>query len=201
MIARLLLAAGLVDAATVVPDLQVELKYSTADNFLARDVYGDLERCLLRPEAADMLRIADSKLRAGRPDLRLRVYDCARPHAVQLAMWALVEGTPKAPYVANPHGRTGSLHNYGCAVDLTLATAEGAPLDMGTAFDHFGPEAEPRREPEMLRAGKLTAAHVAHRALLRDAMTAAGFLPLASEWWHFNCATPEETRRRFPRLP
>ena len=30
---------------------------------------------------------------------------------------------------------------------------------------------------------------------------AGGFLPLASEWWHFNCATPEEARRRYPRVP
>ncbi len=202
MIALLLAwTTGLVDVATVAPDVQVALQYSTADNFLGRDVYGDLERCFLQPEAARMLAKADAHLRGRRPDLRLRALDCARPHHVQVAMWALVAGTPQQKYVANPHGATGSIHNYGCAVDLTLATTDGAPLDMGTPFDHFGPASEPRHEAEMLAAGKLTALHAANRALLREAMTAAGFLPLASEWWHFNCASAAETRRRYPRIP
>lgn len=192
---------GLVDAGARIPALQVDLKYATADNFLGRPVYGDLDRCFLRVEAAEMLARADRHLRATRPDLRLRVYDCVRPHRVQVAMWNVVKGTPQQGYVANPHGKTGSIHNYGCAVDLTLARADGTPLDMGTPFDHFGPEAEPRREPALLAAGKLTPDQVANRLVLREAMVRAGFLPLDNEWWHFNCAPPAETRRRFPRVP
>ena len=192
---------GLVDAQALSPEIQVELKYATADNFLGRDVYqGQIDRCWLQPEAAEMLKRASGFLRARDPTLRLHVYDCARPVSVQRQMWALVEGTAQAPYVANPNRGAGSIHNYGCAVDLTLADAAGAPLEMGTAFDHFGPEAEPVRELDLRVKGRLTAAQLANRLLLREVMARAGFLPLANEWWHFNCATPKETRRRFKRL-
>ena len=36
-----LISAGLVNIQSVIPEIQVELKYSTTDNFLHADVYGD----------------------------------------------------------------------------------------------------------------------------------------------------------------
>ncbi len=192
-------ATGLVDATTLVPELQVELRYSTADNFLGRDVYGDRTTCELQRDAAAMLATADRALRSAHPTLRLHAWDCARPHSVQLAMWEIVKGTSKQGYVADPAG--GSIHNHGCAVDLTLATMDGAPVDMGTAFDHFGPEAEPRRERELLLAGTLTHAQVANRLILREVMVGAGFYPLDHEWWHFDCAAGAVARKRYPRVP
>ena len=68
---------------------------------------------------------------------------------------------------------------------------------MGTKFDHFGKEAEPRHEVKMLKKGQLTSEQLANRPLLREVMIRAGFLPLANEWWHFNCATNGQTRRRY----
>ena len=160
----------------------------------------DFGSVFLHEDATAMLALADANLRRVRPNLRLR-YDCTRPRSVQLAMWDVVKGTPQAPYVTNPHTKTGSIHNCGCAVDLTVATSDGEPLDMGTTFDHFGPEAEPRREGALLARGKLTPTQVANRLILREAMVRAAFLPLDNEWWHFNCATPSETRRRFRVVP
>ena len=198
----LLLAAApttLVDARTAVPELQVDLRYSTTNNFLGRDVYGDRTVCELQNDAVTMLGVADRALRASHPELRLHAWDCARPHSVQVAMWDIVKGTSKQGYVADPAG--GSIHNFGCAIDLTLATTAGAVLDMGTPFDHFGPEAEPRREREMLVAGTLTATQYANRLVLREVMVRAGFLPLEHEWWHFDCATGPVARKRYPMTP
>src|SRR3546814_12850689 len=48
------------------------------------------------------------------------------------AQWALWNHTPDPNYVADP--RKGGPHTRGAAVDLTLLR-DGAPLDMGTAFD------------------------------------------------------------------
>lgn len=189
---------GLVDATTVVPALQVELRYSTPDNFLGKDVYGDLEACRLQGPAAQKLAEADRLLRATHPELRLHAWDCARPHAVQVAMWAIVKGTPQQGYVADP--ARGSVHNFGCAVDLTVATEAGVPIDMGTPFDHFGIEAQPRHEAELVAAGKLSEAQVANRRILRDAMTGAGFLAIPNEWWHFDCLPAAEARARFPMV-
>lgn len=192
---------ALVDAATVVPGLQVALAYSTADNFLGRDVYGSLETCRLQAEAAARLARAAEGLRAARPDLHLLALDCARPHSVQEQMWAIVKGTPQQAYVADPTTAVGSVHNYGCAVDLTLATADGAQVDMGTPFDFFGEAAQPRKERELLLAGTLSHAQVANRLVLREAMLRAGFYPLEHEWWHFDCLPGAEARRRYPRIP
>jgi len=191
--ARLAADKRLVDAATVARGLLVELRYSRADNFLKKDVYGDLERCyLVRPAALKLARAAELLARL-RPDLRLLVYDCVRPLAVQRAMWRQVKGTPEQPYVADP--ARGSMHNLGCAVDLTLADAKGKPLPMGTAFDHAGPLAQPRLERRFLLEGKLKPAHLAHRLLLRQVMVEAGFVPLDIEWWHFDGMSPKEARR------
>jgi D-alanyl-D-alanine dipeptidase len=190
---------GLVDAATVVAELQVELRYATTDNFLGRPVYGALRSCYLQRDAAEMLARAQQRLMQAHPGLRLRVLDCARPLWVQREMWKLVKGTPQQPYVADPEQR--SVHNFGCAVDLTLATRAGAPLDMGTEFDFFGELAEPERELALLAQGRLQPEQVANRLLLREVMLRAGFRPLRNEWWHFDCASQADTRRRYREIP
>ncbi len=191
---------GLVDASSVVKGLQVELKYSTTDNFMKKDVYGDLEKCYLQEDAAKMLGEAQKDLVKIRPDLRFVAYDCARPLSVQKKMWELVKDTPSRSYVANPDTKTGSIHNYGCAIDLSLAKTDGTPLDMGTPFDFFGRKAQPRYELTLLRQAKLTHEQVANRLLLRQVMVRAGFTPISSEWWHFNCASTAETRRRYKKI-
>jgi D-alanyl-D-alanine dipeptidase len=187
----------LVDAASLVPGLRVELKYATEDNFLGRNVYGDLKSCYLHTEAAHMLAKAQGLLAKERPGFHLHVYDCARPRRVQLEMWARVKGTAKEPYVANPFGKTGSIHNYGGAVDLTLDDARGKPLDMGTPFDYFGDLAHVDQEQILVARHRLTKDQVVNRQLLRHVMTGAGFLPLREEWWHFNSASAADTRKRY----
>src|SRR5215813_7953106 len=189
--------ADLVDAASVVKELQVELKYATADNFLGRAVYGDLDACYLQRDAADMLARAQQVLVGTHPELRLHVYDCARPLWVQREMWDVVKGTPKQPYVANP--AHGSIHNFGCAVDVTAATLDGKSVDMGTPFDYFGDLARVDAERENRAAGKLSAAAVDNRVILRRAMQAGGFSPIANEWWHFDCAG--NARKRYKVIP
>ena len=45
----------LVDIQELDPTLLVELKYSTIDNFMETDVYGDLETCYMQRVSAEML--------------------------------------------------------------------------------------------------------------------------------------------------
>jgi D-alanyl-D-alanine dipeptidase len=67
-------------------------------------------------------------------------------------------------------------------VDLTL-TARGAPLALGTDFDHFGPESA-------VDAFETLAAQVRDlRRMLYWAMVEAGFAPYSLEWWHFEYGT------------
>ncbi len=175
--------AGLVDISVAAPGILVDLKYSSTDNFLRMDVYGDLQTAFLRREAAEKLAKAQKKLADLKPDFHLLVYDAARPRRVQYIMWEKVNLPDKINYVANPE--TGSIHNFGMAVDLTVANNDGKPLDMGTEFDYFGPLAQPQLEPAFLADGKLSKEQISNRELLRSVMRSGGFYGIETEWWHF----------------
>ncbi len=189
---------GLVDVQTLDPTILVELKYSTTDNFTGRDVYGELARAYLQPVAARRLVDANGLLKKAHPTLRLLVYDAARPLSAQWKLWEALPQYPPATrknYVADP--KEGSIHNFGCAIDLTVATADGKPLDMGTKYDFFGPLAYPSQEEKFLKAGKLTTAQLQNRRLLRQVMRQAGFMPIDYEWWHFNAFSRAKAKARF----
>ena len=178
--------------------LLVELKYSTTDNFMKKDVYGDLETCYMRRIPAQMLVNANIILKKNHPDLRLLIYDGLRPRSIQWTLWNTLSDVPESErtsFVADP--KKGSIHNFGAAVDLTVAHKNGTPLDMGTHYDYFGDLAFPRLEDSLIVVGDLTQEHVDNRAILRDAMTQAGFSPITTEWWHFDSFPYKETKRKF----
>ena len=194
-----LIDSGLLDIQKEIPGIRVQLMYSTTDNFVHQDVYGDLERCYLRVEAVEKLKQAQSLLQAEHPGWSLLVYDGVRPHRIQTLMWEQLDIPFKRNYLAPPW--EGSVHNYGCAVDLTIADEKGVPLDMGTPFDFFGKEAQPQLEALMLSQGKLTEAQIDNRKLLRSVMKRAGFYDIHTEWWHFNAVANATARQRFTRIP
>lgn len=186
------------DVAAVSPSggpIRVHLSYSTSENFLHEDVYGDLEECYLRREVVEMLTGAQMLLEEKRKGYQLIVYDCLRPRSVQYKMWRLVKGTEKEEYVADPE--KGSIHNYGAAVDVSIVDQDGNLLDMGTPFDYFGDLAQPRHEERFLKDGALTENQVENRRLLRKVMKAAGFQTIPDEWWHFNAFSPGEVKHRY----
>ncbi|NJO17408.1 MAG: M15 family metallopeptidase [Thioploca sp.] len=97
-----LIQQGLVDIQQIDPTIKVELKYSTPDNFLGQDVYGDLEKCFLQKEVALKWVIAQKKLKSINSEYRLKIFDGARPRRIQVNMWKIVKNTPQQEYVANP---------------------------------------------------------------------------------------------------
>lgn len=190
-----LIGEGLVDVQMLDSTIMVELKYADTTNFMKTNVYGQLRKCYLRPRAAEKLARASAYLRKHHPGIRLLVVDGVRPRHVSQRMWDALSGTPMQRYVANP--RWGSMHNYGCAVDLTLIDSTGGRMDMGTPMDHFGPLAQPALEKQYLKNKKITPEQVANRAILREAMTAAGFYPISIEWWHFNAFEKDYIRKNY----
>ena len=176
----------------------VDLKYSTTDNFMNMDMYGNLETCYLRKNPAEMLLRANEYLKATNPELNLLVYDGMRPRSIQRKLWNALDEVPeteRTQYVADPE--KGSIHNYGAAVDLTLAHKNGAPLDMGTKYDYFGELAFPALEDSLLSIGLLTVAQIENRKILRNVMTKAGFLTISSEWWHFNAYSYQDIQTKY----
>ena len=179
---------GYVDVAAIDSDIVVELMYATDNNFVGKVMYENLSQAYLHADAAKALGVAQKELKRLHPRYNLKVCDASRPMSVQRIMYNAVKGTSKAKYVSNP-ANGGGLHNYGLAVDITIVDENGNELDMGTKVDHLGFEANIDKEQDLVAKGMLTRANVANRNLLRRVMKAGGWMPLKSEWWHFNFKT------------
>lgn len=195
----LMRANGMVDIQQVAPDIRVDLKYATKDNFIGANMYGQLRRAYLHPNLAKALARAQQALTKERPGYRFLIYDAARPQSVQRRMYQAVAGTPKKIYVAAPE--RGGRHNYGVAVDLTIVDTSGKPLDMGSPFDHFGEEAHLGNEEARVRAGIFNKEVPANRSLMRRLLGAEGLRPYDKEWWHYQEQMPmSEVRKRYQLL-
>ncbi|MFY9311034.1 MAG: M15 family metallopeptidase [Bacteroidia bacterium] len=192
-----ILNAGLVDIKAVDSTIVVDLKYSTPDNFLCMDVYGDFDKCYLQPDVAQKLKLAQQYLKTEFPYYNLVVYDAARPRSVQRIMWDTVEipYAHRGKFLSSPGG--GSLHNFGAAVDISIIDDSGFELDMGTPYDYFGELAYPQAESRMLMQGKLTHRQLFNREILRSAMQKAGFGGIGTEWWHFNSCSRETAYQKY----
>lgn len=196
-------AAGMVDVRASVPDLALEIRYASADNFVGRPVEGyAAARCyLLRPVAQALQRV-ERRLRTE--GLRLKLFDCYRPaRAVgDFVAWAgdLHDQSTKAAYyprldksaLLGDYISPTSGHSRGATLDLTLMRCGSAsdpatctPLDMGTPFDYFDVSAHtdwPGASP----------AQREDRQRLLAAMAREGFVNYPLEWWHYTYK-PEPT--------
>ena len=160
-----------VNIKTLSPEILLDMKYATADNFLGQVVY-DCAECYLRKATAQALVAAQKDFVVRGYSLKL--FDCYRPLSVQKKMWKILPGTH---YVANP--AKGSKHNRGAAVDLTLVEiATGKEVDMGTPFDTFSPKAHHSYTD-------LPKEVLVHRQLLKEVLGKHNFKPIFSEWWHY----------------
>lgn len=194
--ARYMDSLGLVNLANLDTTILVRLMYATPDNFTGEQLYDDLTEACLHPDAAQAVARAQQILKTLHPSYKLIIYDAARPMSVQQKMWNTVKGTPKYIYVSNPaHG--GGLHNYGLAVDVSIADSLGLPLPMGTEVDFMGAASHITHEAQLVKEKKITAQERENRLLLRKVMKEAGFRPLPSEWWHFNLCSRKEAMARY----
>lgn len=182
------------------PTIHVSLMYARPDNFCGVVLYHDLREAFLHPEAMRGLQKAQAYLKQLRPDLSLKVYDAARPMHIQQRMWDEVKHTSKAIYVSNPaHG--GGMHNYGMAVDITLCTLKGDTLDMGTKIDYMGKAAHIDNEAALVSAHIISSEARRNRQLLRQVMRYGGFMPLRTEWWHFNKCSRAVAKKYYKVIP
>ena len=212
-----MLEAGLVDIQSLDSYILVDLKYSSTDNFVGKDMYGKLEQAFLEPEFASRVVKAQQLLKQRHPDYTLLIYDAARPISVQRAMRKMVEGTELESFVAD--GTLGGRHNFGVAVDLTVATNDGTPLDMGAGFDEFSEASSVKGTPDtsvsstrtievyrdyvksLAKRGLITCESAQNRILLLEIMCEAGLVPYRREWWHFEeLLSMSQTREKYKLL-
>lgn len=154
-----------------IPDVVVELKYATEDNYTGQVIY-EFREAYLRYGTVKKLMAVQEELRQQK--LSLKIWDAYRPTEAQFALW---EACPDTRYVANPN-RTNSAHSRGNTVDVTLVDENGEEIPMPTGFDDFSPLAD-RDYSDCSFDAMLNA------LLLEQTMQRHGFSGYKGEWWHF----------------
>ena len=164
----------LVELGKLDPTIKLDIRYAGTNNFLGKPVYKEARAFLQRPAAESLLKAHRDLARSG---YGLLIHDGYRPWSITKLFWDMTSGSQRE-FVADP--KTGSKHNRGCAVDLTLyELATGRAVQMPGDYD----EMTERSYPDY-KGG--TAEQRARRDLLRKAMESHDFTVEPNEWWHFN---------------
>jgi CubicO group peptidase (beta-lactamase class C family)/D-alanyl-D-alanine dipeptidase len=168
------LKPDLVDVTTLDPTIKLDIRYATSRDFLGQPVYRLAKAYLQRPAAEALVRASHHLNQLG---YGLLIHDAYRPWFVTKIFWDATPANMKI-FVADP--RSGSLHNRGCAVDLTLySLKDGKAVPMTGGFDEMSERSYP-----FYPGG--TSLRRWDRNLLRGAMQAEGFKVYEFEWWHFD---------------
>ena len=170
---ELALERHLVDVRKVIPDIDIDLRYATADNVTGHSIYPSHMPCLLRKETAKKLLQAQAILCAQ--GYGLRIWDAYRPPEAQEALHK--SGGSTGMFLSPNAGW--SRHCGGIAIDLTLVDAQGREQRMPTGFDQDFTHAS-----KNYRGGDPVVKQ--NLQVLQAAMKQAGFTQLESEWWHFD---------------
>ena len=157
---------------TYIPDVFVDLRYSTEFNFTNKRIY-DFTDVWLRYGTVKKLVLVQEQLKQS--GLYLKIWDGFRPPSAQFKLWDVC---PDPTYVSNPNNGFSS-HSRGNTVDVTLVYADGTDLVMPTGFDDFSKLAD----RDYSDCGKEAAANA---ILLEELMEKHGFKPYSGEWWHFS---------------
>ncbi len=155
-----------------IKNIYLDIRYATVNNFTGKEIYS-LPRAYARKPVYEALQKVQDSL--AHYNISLKIFDAYRPYAASLKFF---EVYPDTNFVANP--KSGSRHNRGCAVDLTLAELKtGKELPMPTPYDDFSEKANPgyNNLPDTVKS---------NRKLLINIMQHFGFKYHPSEWWHFD---------------
>ncbi|WP_296382051.1 M15 family metallopeptidase [Winogradskyella sp.] len=185
------LPEGFVYAKTLIPDLDVELRYYTTNNFVGDTIDNyKANKLIITKATAEKLKLVQEELQ--QQNLCLKVYDGYRPQGAvnHFIRWARnlndtlnkqqfypdvdKRNLFKAGYIASRSG-----HSRGSTLDLTITDGEtGEPLDMGSPYDFFG-------EQSWVDYKDITELQKANRQLLQTVMLKHNFRNYPKEWWHF----------------
>lgn len=164
----------LVELVKLDGSIRLDIRYASEQNFLSTPMYSQARAFLQRPAAEALVR-ANQKLHAE--GYGVVIHDAYRPWYVTKMFW---DATPddKKIFVADP--ATGSKHNRGCAVDLSIYDLKtGREVSMPSVYDEMTPRAFADYPGGTVEERE-------HRASLRHAMESEGFLVYPNEWWHFD---------------
>ena len=163
---------ALIDLEKFIPGIKLDIRYATENNFTGQKVY-TLAKAFVRLPVAEALKLIQNKLM--KDGFELKIFDAYRPYDATALFYEIYRDTN---FVASVW--TGSRHNRGCAIDLTIVhTATGEELIMPTPYDDFTEKANPGYMD-------LPDDVIHNRSILIRIMEKYGFKVINSEWWHFD---------------
>lgn len=162
----------LVEIKDRIPNIVLDIRYATENNFLKKVFYKQA-KAFARLPVVKALEQVQTELNAQ--GIGVKIYDSYRPYAITVQFY---ESFPDSMYVASPW--TGSKHNRGCALDMTLVDLKtGTELAMPTPYDSSVKESwadAPVKDDTALK----------NRELMKSVMAKYGFTVDTHEWWHYN---------------
>ena len=162
----------LVRVRDYIPDILVELKYATEDNFTGQVIYSFKDAYLRYGTVKRLQYVQDVMREQG---LTLKIWDAFRPLWAQQALW---EAYPDPTYVSNPEERGYTSHNFGNTVDITVVREDGSEIPLPTGFDDFSLKADRDYDD-------CTEEEAENAWMLDQTMSDAGFEGYWGEWWHY----------------
>lgn len=156
-----------------IPDIYVELRYATENNFTGVKIY-DFTEAYLRYGTVKKLAQVQKELKLQ--GYSLKIWDAYRPFEAQQKLW---EVYPDPNYVANPANGM-KKHNLGGTVDITMVAADGSVISMPTEFDDFSLKAD-RNYSDIDNEEAVN-----NVMILQNAMENNGFTGYQGEWWDYS---------------
>ncbi|MDT9600358.1 M15 family metallopeptidase [Sphingosinicella rhizophila] len=164
----------LVDLSTLVPNIKVETRYASTNNFLGLPVYEVPGAFLQKPAAEALVEVARALEPLG---YGIKVLDGYRPWHVTKMFW---DATPETSHMFVADPSQGSRHNRGSAIDMTMYRLDtGEEVEMPGRYDEMSLRSYADYKGGTTRQRK-------ERDILRREMEKQGFKVYPEEWWHFD---------------
>lgn len=204
----------IIDVKTVLPRIQLDVRYYGAHNFIGRKIAGyDSQKCLLTESTVFALKKVEDKLLAN--GLTLKIYDCYRPQMAvdDFVNWAFDTSDTKMKSEFYPNVDKKNLfkygyiavksaHSRGSTLDLTIVPVNSSVTVYNTQTKLLActNSVDKRVSDNSLDFGSgfdcfdpishsnylnIKPSARANRLLLKTLMEDAGFIGIKEEWWHF----------------
>jgi len=155
-----------------IPDIILDIRYATANNFTGTVIYDSADAYLCYGTVRKLSAVQSALREQG---LSLVIWDAYRSPEAQQKLWDVY---PDPVYVADPKNGITS-HSRGNTVDLGIVMANGGYVPVPSGFDEFSLLAD-RNYSDVSNDAAVNS------QMLEDIMTANGFKPYWGEWWHYS---------------
>jgi len=186
------LPQGFVYLKQICPEIKIDLKYASSDNFTGNSVPGySANSAILTAEAATALCQVQRELE--QQNLGLLIWDAYRPTKavdsflkweheaddLQIKQRFYTKMSKREIFEFGLIAPGHSSHSRGSTVDLTIySLLSGQELDMGTDFDYFA-------EESYTSSKEISSTAESNRKILVGLMAKYGFDNFPKEWWHY----------------